>query len=348
MLARKCGKGEVRKPLTSRGLFAPMSLGRAEKHAGCRKGFFRTLLGDMRGLHVEISVVIPSYNTAATIGRTLEALSRQSTQRSREIIVVDCSPDDSVARVCAQFPGVTILREAKRFNPGEGRNIGARAAQGDLLVFVDADVHLTEGALEAAYRYYDSGHFMFGGALELDESEATTASYLEHYFFNHEAQAGRPECPRANLSSALMIVERELFLSSGGFADIPRMQDTELSERMARRGVTLTFTPTVLAHQIQDSPMAQVLRKVRLNGQNLYFIRYADASWLKKVLFFFLLPALAFSKVTRIVLRHLRYQDGRKRLVTLRLTPLLYWAGLHWMVGFYSALIFRRGISQTR
>jgi glycosyltransferase involved in cell wall biosynthesis len=302
----------------------------------------------MRRPQVDISVVIPSYNTAATIGQTLEALTRQSTARSSEIIVVDCSPDESVADVCARFPSVTLLREARRFNPGEGRNIGARAAQGDLLVFVDADVHLTEGALDAAYLYYQSGHFMFGGALELDESEATTASYLEHYFFNHEAQAGRPECPRANLSSALMVVERELFLSAGGFADIPRMQDTELSERMARRGVSLTFTPTVLAHQIQDSPMRQVLRKVRLNGQNLYFIRYANASIVKNALFFLLLPAMAITKVTRIVLRHLRYQDARKRGVTLRLIPWLYWAGAHWMAGFYHALVLRRGISQSR
>lgn len=300
------------------------------------------------GLCLDLSVVIPSYNTASTIGKTLEALARQSTTRQREVIVVDCTADDSVALVCARFPTVRVLREAERFNPGEGRNIGARAATGRLLVFVDADVHLAEGALEAAMAYYEAGHFMFGGALELDESEATTASYLEHWFFNHEAQAGRPECPRQNLSSALMMVERELFSSAGGFADIPRMQDTELSERMARRGVTLTFTPTVFAHQVQDSTLSAVLRKVRLNGQNLYFIRYGEASWLRRALFFLLLPLMTVAKVTRIVLRHLKYQDARKRLVTLRLIPLLYWAGLHWMLGFYSALIFRRGISQSR
>jgi glycosyltransferase involved in cell wall biosynthesis len=297
---------------------------------------------------VDISVVIPSYNTARTIGQTLAALARQVTSRTYEVLVVDCSDQDDVQIVCEQSGIARVIRVSQRFNPGEGRNIGARAAEGQLLVFVDADVHLAEDALESAFRYYESGHFMFGGALELDEAEATSASYLEHWFFNHEAQAGRPECPRANLSSALMIVERELFLSSGGFADIPRMQDTELSERMARRGVSLTFTPTVLARQIQDSAMAQVLRKVRLNGQNVYFIRYADSSWLKNLLFFFLLPAMAFAKVTRIAMRHLRYQDRRKRALTLRLLPRLYLAGVYWMVGFYGALILRRGISQSR
>jgi glycosyltransferase involved in cell wall biosynthesis len=298
--------------------------------------------------HVDISVVIPSYNTAGTIGQTLAALARQVTSSTYEVIVVDCSEADDVQALCEKSGVARVIRERQRFNPGEGRNIGARAAQGQLLVFVDADVHLEPDALEAAFRYYEAGHFMFGGAIELDESVATTASYLEHYFFNHEAQAGRPQCSRANLSSALMVVERELFLSAGGFADIPRMQDTELSERMAKNGVSLTFTPTVLARQIQDSPMPHVLRKVRVNGQNVYFIRYADASWLRNVLFFALLPAMAFAKVTRIALRHLRYQDARKRKRTLRLLPLLYLAGAHWMTGFYAALIFRRGISQSR
>jgi len=297
---------------------------------------------------VDISVVIPSYNTAGTIGKTLDALSRQVTTCSLEVIVVDCSETDDVAAICEKSGIVRLLREQERFNPGQGRNIGARAATGTLLVFVDADVHLAPDALQAALSYYQAGHFMFGGALELDETAATTASYLEHWFFNHEAQAGRPECPRANLSSALMIVERELFLSAGGFADIPRMQDTELSERMARRGVSLTFTPTVLAHQVQDSSMGQVLRKVRVNGRNLYFIRHGAASWLRNVAFFLLLPAMALAKVTRIVARHLRYQDARKRLVTIRLLPLLYWAGIEWMLGFYAALIFRGGISRSR
>jgi len=297
---------------------------------------------------VDISVVIPSYNTAHTIGQTLEALARQTTTASREVVVVDCSPDDSVADVCRRFSDVRLIRETQRFNPGEGRNIGAKAASGQLLVFVDADVHLAPSALDAALAYYRAGHFMFGGALELEENGATTASFLEHYFFNHEAQASRPECPRANLSSALMVVERELFLGAGGFADIPRMQDTELSERMVGRGVSLMFTPTVLGHQVQDSALAQVLRKVRLNGQNLYFIRYANGSALRKVAFFFLLPVITCAKVTRIVLRHLRHQDARKRWITLRLVPLLYWAGVHWMVGFYDALLFRRGISRSR
>lgn len=297
---------------------------------------------------MDISVVIPSYNTGETIGRTLDAILAQRSAPLTEVVVVDCSDSDLVVSLCQARSGVRVVRREARFNPGEGRNIGAAEARGRLLVFVDADVCLAPDALRAAWDYYQAGHSMFGGALELDETGADSASYLEHYFFNHEAQAGRPQCPRSNLSSALMVVERELFLGSGGFADIPRMQDTELSERMVRHGISLTFTPTVLAYQKQDSPLDKVLRKVRVNGQNLYFIRYGASSWPRKAAFFFLLPFVTLAKVTRIILRHLRYQDARKRRITLRLVPLLYWAGAHWMIGFYDGLLFQRGISTSR
>jgi GT2 family glycosyltransferase len=297
---------------------------------------------------MKLSVVIPSYNTAATLGATLDALEAQVDAPEFEVIVVDCSDDYAVESLVARRTGARTVRRSERFNPGEGRNIGSREAQGELLVFVDSDVILRTDALSEAWRYFQQGHQMFGGALELNEQDADRASYLEHYFFNHESQLGRPACARSNLSSALMVVNRELFLSVGGFRDIPRMQDTELSERLAKQGVELTFTPSVVGYQIQDSPMPKVLRKVFLNGRNLYFIRYAKSGLGKKVGFFFLLPAVSATKTLRIILRHLRYQDARKRWITLRTTPDLILAGAYWMAGFYDGLLFQKGISGER
>jgi GT2 family glycosyltransferase len=302
----------------------------------------------MKDPRMEISVIIPSYNTQDTLGATLDALDCQQDVPAFEVIVVDCSDTDAVEQIVSQRPRVRILRRTQRFNPGEGRNIGAREAQGRLLMFVDADVTLRRDALCAALAYWQKGNRMFGGALELNEERADTASYLEHYFFNHESQIGRPEGRRNNLSSALMLVERELFLSAGGFRDIPRMQDTELSERLRAEGIELTFTPTVVGYQIQDSPLRKVLRKVYLNGRNLYFIRYAQHGPSRRILFLGALPAISAAKTARIIVRHLRYQDLHRRLITLAISPCLALAGAYWMAGFYAALIFRKGISRER
>lgn len=300
---------------------------------------------------MDISVVIPSYNTQDTIASTLENLSQQETTLQYEIIVVDCSEHDDVRKITERFPQVRYAHRQTRFNPGEGRNIGARLAQGDLLIFIDADVKLVRTALDAAWHQFQKGKSIFGGALELNtEANSDLAAYLEHYFFNHESQAGRPACERSNLSSALMCFRRELFITEGGFENIPRMQDTELTERLKRKGNKLYFCPDVLAFQTQDSSLAKVLRKIYINGQNLYYIRYqSQLTRGGKTGFFLALPAIAAIKTTRIIGRHLRFQKLKSnKLRALALAPALYLGGFYWMCGFYNALVTEKGIGQDR
>lgn len=299
---------------------------------------------------MDISVVIPSYNTQDTIGTTLKYLSEQKTSVSYEVIIVDCSEHTQVKEIVSQFSHAQYHHKEKRFNPGEGRNIGAQIATGALVVFIDADVQLAPNSLECAWQHLQEGYEIFGGALELNTKiSSDLAAYLEHYFFNHESQALRPQCERSNLSSALMCFKRSLFIDAGGFKDIPRMQDTELTERLKSQGYKLYFFPDILAYQTQDSAMGKVLNKIYINGQNLYYIRYKpNITPSKKLLFFVLIPLISGFKILRIIARHLRYQALPNKLRTLLISPLLAIGGLYWMVGFYNALITEKGISQNR
>lgn len=299
---------------------------------------------------MDISVVIPSYNTQDTVAATLANLSEQQTALQFEIVLVDCSSHDEVGKIAARFPKVRYEHRTQRFNPGEGRNIGAQLAQGELLMFIDADVHLAANAFDAAWRALRSGKEVFGGALELNTKvSADTAAYLEHYFFNHESQALRPACERNNLSSALMCFRRETFLAAGGFKDIPRMQDTELTERLRQQGQKLFFCPDILGLQIQDSPFKKVLKKIYINGQNLYYIRYKPGITLqKKLAFYALLPAIGAVKISRIIGRHLVYQNWKNKLRTLALSPVLVLGIVYWTAGFYNALWTEKGIGKER
>lgn len=296
----------------------------------------------------DISVVIPSYNTQDVLTGTLQALSKQVCDNGFEVIVVDCSEGAEVEEICGQFDA-RYHREIERFNPGKGRNIGAGLASGSLLVFVDADVILKPDALQNAWLFYQAGNDIFGGALELNEEKQVGASsYLEHYYFNHESQAGRPECDRSNLSSALMLFDKKLFLDNGGFKDIPRMQDTELTERLVKQGCRLRFTPTVVGLQTQDSPLNKVIRKIYIGGKNLYFLRYQQKSLLFKIVFALALPLLTALKLIRIFARHLRYQTGKQKMILLKISPLIVYGGICWMFGLYRSMLLGGGISKSR
>ena len=300
---------------------------------------------------MDISVIIPSYNTEQTIEKTLARLESQDTELAFEIIIVDCSEHEKVAELCSNYQHTQCIRVTERFNPGIGRNIGAKQAEGKLLIFVDSDVQLKEDTFDRAWKHHQEGATAFGGALELNDKEnADQAAYLEHYFFNHESQAGRPECPRSNLSSAFMCFDKKIFLNVGGFKDIPRMQDTELTERLIREHNTkLMFYPDMVALQTQDSAMKKVLRKIYINGQNLYYIRYAKNNTLsKRALLAAILPAITIAKTLRIIGRHLKYQPLPKKLKTLAVSPLLILGGAIWCAGFYNALITEKGMSSQR
>ena len=85
------------------------------------------------------SVVIPAFNCASTLGKTLEALGAQDLGEPFEVIVVDDGSDDATVAVGeASALDVRILRQHQQ-GPGPARNLGAEAAVGTALAFTDAD-----------------------------------------------------------------------------------------------------------------------------------------------------------------------------------------------------------------
>src|SRR5690242_11425167 len=87
---------------------------------------------------VTISVIVPAYNASATIGRTLEALSRQNCFQTYEVIVVDDGSHDKTAEIVRSFASAKYIRQDNA-GPASARNHGARLAQGEYLAFTDSD-----------------------------------------------------------------------------------------------------------------------------------------------------------------------------------------------------------------
>jgi hypothetical protein len=105
----------------------------------------------------------------------------------------------------------------------------------------------------------------------------------------------------------------------------------------------------MIAYQIQDSALIKVLKNVYITGMNLYLIRYKNnTTWLKKTLFILLLPLLSFLKISRIIVRNLRFNNTTGKFITLILIPGLYFCGLLWALGFYKALLFNADMSNQR
>src|SRR5687767_3744901 len=99
-----------------------------------------------------ISFIIPAYNEEALLGRTLRALrfsAGESLKNQRhEVIVVDDASTDRTAQIAEQ-QGARVVSVNKR-HIAAVRNAGAREAQGDIFIFVDADTTVSPQVLRAA------------------------------------------------------------------------------------------------------------------------------------------------------------------------------------------------------
>ena len=94
----------------------------------------------------KVSVIIPAYNEENYIENCLRSLEKQ-TFKDFEIIVVDDGSTDKTKSMLERFKEVMVL-VGKHAGPGASRNIGAKKAKGEVLVFVDADMTFDKEYLE--------------------------------------------------------------------------------------------------------------------------------------------------------------------------------------------------------
>lgn len=87
-----------------------------------------------------ISVIIPAYNSAATIARALDSAIRQSVP-PREIIVVDDHSTDATREIVVRYApqNVRLVVPPSHRGAGGARNAGMMAASGELIAFLDSD-----------------------------------------------------------------------------------------------------------------------------------------------------------------------------------------------------------------
>src|SRR3990167_7313872 len=100
---------------------------------------------------VMVSVIIPTYNEEKFIGVLLECLKNQ-TWKNFEIIVSDARSKDKTREIARKY-------EAKVVDGGPiavGRNNGAKAAKGDILVFLDSDLSFDINFIGNCYQSFAS------------------------------------------------------------------------------------------------------------------------------------------------------------------------------------------------
>ena len=197
------------------------------------------------------SIVVPVYNKRDTLSKTVASVLAQSFGDFELILVDDGSTDGSMATVDGvEDPRLRRLAQRNQ-GPGPARNAGAAAALHDWIALLDADDvwsedHLAE--LDRVRRAHPEAGLV-GTSYHISDREAGGACVgptdgqigLVDYF-NAVADGD------ALLCASTAAVRRDVWQESGGFADYPSGQDSELWVRIAShwpvatsRRVTATY-----------------------------------------------------------------------------------------------------------
>jgi glycosyltransferase involved in cell wall biosynthesis len=201
----------------------------------------------------EISVVIPVYNAAATIGATIASVLGQTFPRFEIVAVDDGSSDESLAVLLGLAGQDSRIRVISKRNGGvsSARNLGVETAQAPLVAFLDSDdlwapdklarhvaLHRSEPDLAASFARIA---FIAEDADTL--KGARTVSTLTHRVPRLVDVLGEnPVCTASNL-----VVRRDWMLSKGGFDELLKFaEDQEFVARLVSRGGKIAGIDSVL------------------------------------------------------------------------------------------------------
>ena len=201
-----------------------------------------------------LSVVIPNYNGIALFPHTLPSVfsALDHTGLPYEVIVVDdCSTDDSIAWLRANYPVIRLLKNERNSGFSVTANKGIRAASHDKVLLLNSDVKLERSYFEHLQSYFDDP-LVFGvmgriigwdddiiqdGAKFPSFHKAKIKTNLNYLLCNEAEMEGG--LLSMYVSGANALLDRQKFLHAGGFNELFSpfyVEDYELSLRAWRLG----------------------------------------------------------------------------------------------------------------
>lgn len=184
---------------------------------------------------IRISVVVPAFESWATLPRTLEALRPQVDRPDRELVLVESSNRFTGRELERRWPWVTAVVPSSRALPGTARNIGTERARGELLAFTDADAVPEAGWLDALERALVPGVDAVAGAIVngTPQSAVGTSDYLLEFAAWLPGRSGTP----LHGATCNLLVRREALERVGGFpVDLWPGEDTVFTFRLGEAG----------------------------------------------------------------------------------------------------------------
>jgi glycosyltransferase involved in cell wall biosynthesis len=211
-----------------------------------------------------VSVIVPTRNSASTLGRCLQSLKEQ-TYPSIEIIVVDNKSSDKTQAIAEQFGASLIVAGRER---SEQTNIGARNARGVYLYRTDADFVLDSTLISRAVELAQSG---FDAVIVHGTSDSTISLWAR-------VRKAERECFEGDWAhTAASFFTKKAFDSVGGFNEaLTAFEDYDLNNRLLKRGYRVGRINARAIHLGEPRSLAEVVPKYIYYGDRKNLTEFAS------------------------------------------------------------------------
>ncbi|NJL61848.1 MAG: glycosyltransferase [Methylacidiphilales bacterium] len=208
-----------------------------------------------------ISIIVPVYKGGSSFRSCLLSLSKCLPETIEIIVVVD-GEDEQSNQIAGEF-NVRVIKLAKNGGPARARNYGARAANGEILLFIDADVTVNTETLRLVIDAFASEPDIAAIIGSYDDTPFAP-NFLSQYknlfhHFNH--QNGGTEA--FTFWGACGAIRRDVFLSLGGFDESyrrPCIEDIEFGYRIKQAGYRIRLCKDVQVKHLKHWKLVSLLK----------------------------------------------------------------------------------------
>lgn len=208
-----------------------------------------------------VSVIIPTYNRAHLIGRSIASVLNQ-TYQDFEIIVIDDGSSDNTEQLILNFGNEKIryIRHEKNKGQPAARNAGIKAARGNYIAFHDSDDECLPEKLEKVMKVFETAPpsigVVYSGFYKITGDNITymPTSWVTEKEGNIHQQLLRGSCVWAGN----MITRKECLEKVGMFDEsLPALEDWELTIRISKHyEFKFIEEPLIIVYYTLDSVTA--------------------------------------------------------------------------------------------
>jgi glycosyltransferase involved in cell wall biosynthesis len=203
----------------------------------------------------QVSVVIPTRDAARTIERCLRSV-RAQVGTDVEVIVVDNQSSDGTAELARPLAHVVVTAGPERCAQ---RNLGAQLARANVVLFVDADMVLTENVCAQAANAVGPGRL---AAAVVPELAFGTGFWTACRRLEKTANIGNPAVEAARA------FRRDAFAAVGGYdTSLTSFEDWDLHDRVGAAGYTVGRIDALVFHDEGRLRLGTSFRKKRYYGR---------------------------------------------------------------------------------